>query len=225
LNFLIFSSAMPRLKIENLKAKTMPFGVVILGAGASSRMGRPKLLLPWGKTSIIGHLIGQWRVLEAAQIAIVCRPDDRELHGELDRLDFSPQNRVGNSEPERGMFSSILCAANWDGWKDNLTTWAIVLGDQPHLRLDTLQMLMAFHAKHPEAICQPVYDGHARHPVFLPRWAFGQLKNSRDNDLNLFLKRNACQLVKCTIKDSGLALDLDRPEDYEVAIKSHAGNL
>ena len=50
------------------------FGVVILGAGASTRMGRPKLLLPWGDTSIIGHLLGQWRGLGARPIAVVCRP-------------------------------------------------------------------------------------------------------------------------------------------------------
>ena len=37
--------------------KNQPLGVIILGAGASSRMGRPKLLLPWGDTSVIGHLI------------------------------------------------------------------------------------------------------------------------------------------------------------------------
>ena len=38
-------------------------GVIILAAGASSRMGRPKMLLPWGATSVLGHLIGQWQTL------------------------------------------------------------------------------------------------------------------------------------------------------------------
>ncbi len=51
-----------------------PLGVVILGAGASSRMGRPKLLLPWGATTIVGHLLEQWQTLGAAQIAVVRRP-------------------------------------------------------------------------------------------------------------------------------------------------------
>ncbi len=51
----------------------IPFGVIILGAGASSRMGTPKLLLPWRDTTIIGHLISQWRELGAAQIAVVLR--------------------------------------------------------------------------------------------------------------------------------------------------------
>jgi molybdenum cofactor cytidylyltransferase len=201
---------------------TIPtLGVTILGAGVSSRMGRPKLLLPWGKTSIIGHLVGQWQALGAAQIAVVCRPDDRELGAELNRLEFPPHNRIENPQPERGMFSSILCAAKWAGWQDGLTAWVIVLGDQPHLRPDTLRALPAFHRDHADAICQPVYGGHARHPVLLPRRAFDELKDSQAKTLKEFLKQTSCQVVERSIEDTGLALDLDRPEDYERAVKFH----
>jgi len=206
-------------------AEKPALGVIILGAGASSRMGRPKLLLPWGKTTIIGQLIEQWQVLGAAQIAVVCRPGDWELAAELDRLNFPAQARVENPQPERGMFSSILCAANWTGWLADLVAWAIVLGDQPHLRPDTLPALLAFQREHPDAICQPVYAGHARHPVLLPRRAFEELKDSRAKSLKDFLKQTSCPVVKRSIDDAGLALDLDRPEDYEKAFKFHLSNL
>jgi len=97
-------------------AKTNPaIGVVILGAGASLRMGRPKLLLPWRGTTVIGHLLKQWRNLGAAQISIVLRPQDAPLAAELDRLGFPRTDRIENPQPERGMFSSILCAAGWPG--------------------------------------------------------------------------------------------------------------
>src|SRR4029077_11529899 len=102
---------------------------------------------------------------------------------------------IVNPQPERGMFSSILCAANWDGWKDGLTAWAIVLGDQPHLRPETLRALLAFHREHADAICQPVYDGHSRHPVLLPCRAFDELKDSRAKTLKEFLKQTSCQVV------------------------------
>src|ERR1019366_10818668 len=111
-----------------------PLAVLLLGAGASSRMGRPKLLLPWRGTTIIGHLLSQWREVGAAQIAVVLRPDDAALMAELDRLNFSKSDRIENPQPERGMFSSIVCAANWQGWQKDISSWAIVLGDQPHLR-------------------------------------------------------------------------------------------
>ena len=194
-----------------------PLGVVILGAGASSRMGRPKLLLPWGGTSVIGHLIGQWQTLGARQIAVVCRPEDRELGAELDRLAFPSQHRIKNPEPERGMFSSILCSANWTGWDSEIAVRAIVLGDQPHLRLETLRRVLEFQAGHPKAVCQPEFGGHARHPVLLPQPAFGELQQTRAKTLKSFLKQTSCPLVKCSIADPGLLLDLDTPEDYKQA--------
>jgi CTP:molybdopterin cytidylyltransferase MocA len=201
----------------------MAFGVIILGAGASSRMSRPKLLLPWGETSIIGHLIEQWQALAAAQIAVVCRRDDWDLHAELERLGFPQRDRIENPHPERGMFSSILCAVRWKGWRAGLGAWAIVLGDQPHLRPDTLRALLACQREHPTAVCQPVCDGHARHPVFLPRPAFGELARSRAKTLKVFLKQISYPLVKCPIEDSGLTLDLDWPEDYKKALKDYLG--
>src|SRR5438093_8516154 len=82
------------------------FGVLILAAGASSRMGRPKLLLPWGETSILGHLRKQWRSAGIDQIAIACAAGDQAMRQELDRLGFPERDRIVNPAPERGMFSS-----------------------------------------------------------------------------------------------------------------------
>lgn len=192
-------------------------GVVILGAGASTRMGRPKLLLPWGNTSVIGHILRQWRTLGAMQIAVIHRPNDAALAAELDRLDFPAQDRIENARPERGMFSSILCAANWTGWRKEIATWAILLGDQPHLRTETLRVLLACSARNPDAVCQPEFDGHARHPVFLPRRACEELRQTKARIMKTFLKQTSCPLVKCPVADPGLALDLDTPEDYKQA--------
>ena len=192
-------------------------GVVILGAGASSRMGRPKLLLPWRDTTVIGHLLQQWRELGAAQIGIVLRPPDASLAAELDRLGFPRADRIENPQPERGMFSSILCAAAWPGWKDEIATWAIVLGDQPHLRPETLRQLLEFHFANADAVCQLKFDGHARHPVLLPRRAFKELKVSQAETLKDFLKQTSVRCLRCSVDDPGLALDLDTPEDYQLA--------
>jgi molybdenum cofactor cytidylyltransferase len=193
----------------------MKLAVVILAAGASSRMGRPKLLLPWRDTTVIGAILRQWRELDARQIAVVHRSNDAPLAAELDRLGVPAHDRIENLQPERGMFSSIVCAANWPGWKREITSWAVVLGDQPHLRMDTLWALLEFHAANADAICQPQFDSHGRHPVILPRTAFELLKQTPAGNLRDFLKQISCPSVKCRIADSGLALDMDTPEDYK----------
>src|SRR5437660_1384898 len=111
--------------------RPLSFGVTLLAAGASSRMGQPKMLLPWGKTTVLGHLIAQWQTAGAEQMAVVVAEGDQRIERELARLAFSEENCVRNPLPNRGMFSSIQCAARWAGWKPNLTHFAIVLGDQP----------------------------------------------------------------------------------------------
>ncbi len=197
-------------------------GMVLLAAGQSRRMGRPKLLLPWGRTSVLGHLLAQWQALGAEQIATVCAAGDAVIAAELARLGFPPQHQVVNPAPERGMFSSIQCAAQWTGWSAALTHWAIVLGDQPHLRDRTLRTLLDFSAARPENICQPRRAGHARHPVLLPRAAFLQLAVSTAADLKAFLATTPFEIAFCELDDPGLDLDIDRPEDYERAVRCYS---
>jgi molybdenum cofactor cytidylyltransferase len=202
-----------------MKGKNVPsIGAVILAAGASSRMGRPKLLLPWRGTSVIGHIIDQWRELGVAQIVVVRRQDDSALTDELNRLDFPKADWIENPRPERGMFSSIVCAAHWGGWREEVVGCAIVLGDQPHLRLQTLRALLAFQGGHPQAVCQPALRGHGRHPVLLPRRVFESLKSTRAETLKDFLKLMAVPPVQLSVDDAGLSLDMDTPEDYKEAV-------
>jgi molybdenum cofactor cytidylyltransferase len=196
----------------------MKLGVVILAAGASSRMGRPKMLLAWEDTTVIGHLLRQWQESGAAQIAVVCATANTALAAELDRLGFAPGSRIVNPQPERGMFSSVQCAANWNGWKSDLTHWAITLGDQPQVRLETLKRVMEFAAAHAPAVCQPSRHGRGRHPVILPVNVFSSLRDSRASNLKEFLLEGEAPTARCEVDDPGLDLDLDEPADYERAL-------
>ncbi len=194
-------------------------GVVLLAAGRSERMGRPKLLLPWGATSLIGHLIEQWSGLGVGQIRVVCAADDAGIQRELDRISFARNERIFNSSPERGMFSSIQCAAASKGWPPAVTHVAVALGDQPHLRRETLASVLEFSAARPGAICQPRFAGHRRHPVVLPAEVFAELASARVLSLKEFLESLSGRTEFCEVNDAGLALDIDRPEDYQEALR------
>lgn len=196
----------------------LAFAVVLLAAGASSRMGRAKLLLPWGDTTVLGHLLAQWRALGAAQIALVRRAEDAALDHELSRLGFDRADCILNPDPGRGMFSSIQCAARWTGWRTDLTHWVIALGDQPHVRRESLRTLLEFAADHPDRICQPSRQGRPRHPVLLPKACFFQLAETDAPTLKDFLRTRADQIACREMDDAGLDLDLDRPEDYQRAL-------
>jgi len=193
-------------------------GAVVLAAGASSRMGQPKLLLPWNGTSILGHLLERWQRSGVHQTAIVCAGNNQSLHAELDRLGVPAGARILNPAPDEGMFSSVRCAAAWAGWAAELTHWIITLGDQPHVRFETLRRLIEFGAAHPDKICQPARNGRARHPVLLPAAIFAQLPGATEEHLKQFLVNRSDQRALCEMADPGLDFDLDRPEDYERAL-------
>lgn len=195
-------------------------GVVILGAGASSRMGRPKLVLPWHGPTILGHLIQQWHSLGATQLAVVIAPPPNAIHEELDSLRFPTSARIVNPSPEVGMFSSVQCAARWTDWDPRLTHFAILLGDQPQISRSTLELLMRHAAAHPAAVCQPSFAGRFKHPVILPATVFRQLATTSHLTLRDFLKDCSAPRSPLEIDDPSLTYDLDTPADYAAALKA-----
>ena len=100
-----------------------------------------------------------------------------------------------------------------------LTHWAIVLGDQPHLQRQTLKQVLDFSATQPSRVCQPARQRHGRHPVLLPKAAFAQLAQSTATNLKDFLVTMSRDAAFLPIDDPGLDLDIDRPEDYERALR------
>lgn len=164
---------------------------------------------------MLGQLLQQCGVLKAGQVAVACASGAQPLSEELDRLGFSQTNRIVNPAPNRGMFSSIQCAANWSGWKPKLTHFIIMLGDQPHLRVETLRQLLDFGALNPNKICQPLRNGRRKHPVLLPKRIFAELKNTSAGDLKQVLIARASELSGFESSDAGLDFDMDTPEDYE----------
>jgi molybdenum cofactor cytidylyltransferase len=180
-------------------------------------MGTPKLLLPWGRTSIVGHLVQQCQTLGVAQVAIVIASEAVELSGELDRLGFPHANRILNYMPERGMYGSVQCAASWSGWSERLTHWLILLGDQPHLQRSTLRQLIDFAAQNLQKVCQPLRESRWCHPVVLPKAIFYQLPSSQASTLREFLLGRERAGFACP--DPGLDKDIDTPEDYQKALQ------
>lgn len=172
------------------------------------------MLLPWGGTTVLGHLLTQWRDVGAAQVAVVCGQGDGVVGGELDRLGVDESQRITNPRPAREMFSSIQCAAAWTGWAGGIDRVVIALGDQPHLANETLRRLMRFSEENPKSICQPGRGGRARHPIALPRAILEELAAAQCGMMKEFLASRVAMRRVVEVDDAGLEMDLDTMEDY-----------
>ena len=190
------------------------FGVVILAAGASTRMGTCKLLLPWGEKTILTHLLDQWRSTGAAQIAPVIDPSNQPLRKALTHAGLSPSDWIENPSPQLGMFNSLQKASRWTGWLSTLTHWIISLGDQPHIETSTLCVLLNAARKNPMRICQPTLHGHTAHPIILPGSNFRELAQNDVPDLRTYIRRQEPLRLRVPVEDAGVSGDLDTSRDY-----------
>ena len=188
--------------------------IVILAAGESKRMGQPKLCLPWGETTILGHLLAQWREAEADKIVVVHGPGETPVTRELDRLGIPADQRAANLAMERGMMGSVAMAARLAAQDTKLTHLVIALGDQPHLRMETLRELLRACETAPGKIIRVVFDGKPGHPLALPANVLAELSVTSSATLREFLRLKEIPACDLTSDDSGVLLDLDTPDDY-----------
>jgi len=217
------ASATP-VQLFDIMSMRLHLAAVILAAGRARRMGKPKLLLPWHGSTIIAHEIETWRNIErsngnghsGAEVRVVVGAKPDPIQDELDRLHFPEDSRIVNANPDDGMFSSIRCAARAN-WPNELTHFAIILGDQPHLKRTTLQKVLHIAEEEFDTICQPRHRSKIGHPVIIPRKTFVQLADAKVERLCDFLTDRNVELID--VDDPGLELDIDVAADYEQALK------
>jgi molybdenum cofactor cytidylyltransferase len=189
--------------------------VAILAAGESRRMGQPKLCLPWGKTTILGHIIRQWRDAGARDLLVVHPPGtETPVALELDRLGVPPEQRAATLAPERGMMGSVFTAARHARELPSLTHLIIALGDQPHLQMETLRALLRACGPARDQIIRMVFQGKPGHPLALPASLLPELSITSSETLRDFIGLSSKEVCDLTCPDSGVLLDLDTPDDY-----------
>jgi molybdenum cofactor cytidylyltransferase len=177
-------------------------------------MGTCKLLLPWGKKTVLAHLFDQWRRMGVAQVAPVIDASNELLKNVLVNARFSSSQWIENPFPERGMFSSLQEASRWSGWRSGLTHWVIVLGDQPQIKIFVLRLLLKTARQNPTRICQPVFNGRAGHPIIIPADQFLALAKSDDPDFRAFVRQHEDLRLRIPVDDAAVTSDLDTPSDY-----------
>ena len=177
-------------------------------------MGVCKLLLPWGNKTVLVHILDQWRTLGVAQIAPVIDASNQLLKTALVDARFSSGEWINNFFPERGMFTSLQEASRWKGWRSAITQVVVALGDQPHIQISTLQLLLETARQNPSRICQPLFNGRAAHPIILPVDQFLALAESDAPDLGAFIRKHEAIRLRIAVNDAAVTGDLDTPADY-----------
>lgn len=180
--------------------------VLILAAGASTRLGQPKQLVTLGGRPALHRVIASAAELNRP-ITVVVGARAPELSRLLAQ---SPVSVVVNRHWEEGLASSLRAgiAALPPGCEAVL----VLLGDQVAVTGDDLKKLVAAWRGEPSLLAAAAYDGHAGVPAIFPHICFGELNELRgDRGARTVLERNSYRVVRVPMPNA--ALDLDTPED------------
>jgi molybdenum cofactor cytidylyltransferase len=182
---------------------------VVLAAGASSRMGRQKLLLPLGGEALVSRTV---RLVAEAGFAEVLVVVGHEHEAIVEALDGLGVRHVVNPEYRSGMGSSFRAAV---GALSESDAAMFALADQPlltpgHYR----QLLEAYEAERP-GIVSVRYGDVTAPPHLFDRRYFTELA-ALEHGARPVLQRHADDAAILHFPPD-LLLDIDTPEDYERA--------
>ena len=138
----------------------MNISAIILAAGQSKRMGQPKMLLPWGGTTVLGKVIETIQQAGIAEILVITGGAQKEVervvagHG----LPFLHNPDYAKEE----MLASIQLGIK--GQSVQSAAALICLGDQPQVEEESVQLVCGSFRQTGSGIVVPSYQKRRGHP-------------------------------------------------------------
>jgi CTP:molybdopterin cytidylyltransferase MocA len=121
---------------------------------------------------------------------------------------------VINPRYEEGQFSSLQ--AGIQAVELSRQGVLLCLIDQPHLKVSTYQTIVQEARQSPKQIVIPSHRSRWGHPVYLPRWLFGDiLHQTSPCTLRDLVSRHRHDVLTRELNDPGVREDVDTKEDLE----------
>jgi len=184
---------------------------LVLAAGGSSRLGRPKQLLPYGDGTLLEHVLATAYESRFDQLILALGGSAGEVLG---AVDVRGAEVVVNDAYGEGCSSSIAAALpRVDPAADVLV---LMLGDQPGVTAATVGSLVQGRGDAPIAVC--LYDDGRGHPFAFARSVFGELASLHGDKAVWKLLERHPELVREVRVPGPVPPDVDTWDDYEALL-------
>jgi molybdenum cofactor cytidylyltransferase len=184
---------------------------LVLAAGGSKRLGRPKQLLPYGSGTLLDHVLDTARACPFDQLVCVIGggADDVRAGVRLDGVEV-----VENPDFGAGCSSSIAAALG--AVDPRCEVLVLLLGDQPGVTAATVEAVLAGRGDAPIAVC--AYEDGRGHPLAFARALFGELASLHgDKGVWKLLDRHGAAAVDVPVRGP-IPRDVNTWEDYEALL-------
>jgi molybdenum cofactor cytidylyltransferase len=184
---------------------------LVLAAGGSRRLGRPKQLLPYGGATLLDHVVATARACDFDQLIVALGGDAGKVR---ERVDLSGTQVVVNPGFGAGCSSSI--AVGMRQLDPRATTLVLMLGDQPGVTPAVVRALLAARGDAPIAVCR--YDDGRGHPFAFDRSTFQELRGLHgDKAVWRMLDEHVGDVEEVPVAGR-VPLDVDTWADYEAVV-------
>ena len=192
---------------------------IILAAGDSKRMGTPKQLLPWGKTTVLQRIIDAAAASRLERVILVLGANTEAI---ADRITVPAKFLCVTNEAYReGMASSLKCGIR--NAPAEAKGFMLILGDQPLLEKTLIDRLIEVHHS-VGGITIPVCDGRRGHPVIFSARYRTELLAIGDQGAREVVYRHRDEIAEVPVKSLHILTDMDTPEDYRKIRAPAAGD-
>ncbi|GAB4505164.1 MAG: hypothetical protein Fur0043_21590 [Anaerolineales bacterium] len=196
---------------------------LLLAAGQSRRMGKPKMLLPWGKTTVLGQVIATLQAGGAERIVVVTGSGREEVEALVAQVaqqytaNVPLLYTVYNQDFVAGeMLSSVQAGLRYLAENVPSAEGAFIApGDQPQVQERSVRCVMQAYHSEGAPLVVPSFHRRRGHPWLAGRSHWEEiLRLKPPASLRDFLNRHADAIRYVEVDDPGVLQDLDTPNDY-----------
>ncbi len=196
---------------------------ILLAAGLSTRMGQPKQLLPFGKSTIVETVVDNMLDAKFSEVIVVvghCAEQIRDILGERPvKIVYNPDYREGMlTSAQAGIRSRDYANARNKSERD---AFSLMLVDQPFITSTLIDKAIDTYTQTDKGIVLPSYNYQRGHPViFHHRYADDILKlDAESGGVRTLFKSNSDDIHYVTVDTDDVLRDIDEPKDYERALR------
>jgi len=183
---------------------------IVLAAGESKRMGKPKPLLPFGTRTFLGQIISVLQEANVDRITVVLGAQAETV---AEAVDLSGAEVVINADYRDGQLSSLIAGLGHTPAETEAILLCLV--DSPFIKTDTINQVIATFRASGAAIVIPTLHGKRGHPSLFARSMFPQLQNAPpDEGARHVVYANEDRIVEVELPDDAIVVGINTPDDY-----------
>jgi len=198
-----------------MKTKNTAFvSVILLAAGESKRMGKPKLLLPFGSSTILGSTVDNLLGSDVNEVIVVLGANVLETKkataGKAVKIIINPDYR-------QGMSTSLISGLKQVDHQAQKIM--VALSDQPLINRETYNKLIRESLESDSGIAVPTHKSRRGNPIIFNISYKAELKQLKgDVGGRELLKRHPGDILEVAVDCEGIYINLNTMDDYKSAL-------